>query len=98
MRKDKDDQRHVRDEYQRAMQYGATNCVLPEFQWFPKGIQFESAFNRFISRETDRPKKHTNALLILRKGKALDRLLALISAVKKTVKAAMPKAQGHSLE
>ncbi len=26
--------------------------VSPEFQWLPRGIRFESAFNRFIARET----------------------------------------------
>ena len=62
-------------------------------QWLPKGIREESAFNCFVAKETDRPEKHTNALLILRKGNTLDRLLTHISAGKKTVKAAMPKAQ-----
>ena len=68
MRKDEDDQRHLRDEYQRAMQYGATDCVLREFQWFPKGIQFESAFNRFVAKETDKPGMHLNAPMSFRCG------------------------------
>ena len=52
MREGEDKEIRARDLDWRALPDQVIHCISPEFQWLPRGICQESAFNRFIARET----------------------------------------------
>ena len=67
MREGEDKEIRARDLDWRAPEDEIVHCISPAFQWLPRGICQESAFNRFVLRKSHEKAIHSPSALILKK-------------------------------
>ena len=84
MREGEDEGIRMRDLDWRAPPDEVVHCVSHAFQWLPRGICWESVFNRFVLRQSREKTLSAPPALVIKQKSRLDHCNDLFAALRKT--------------